>query len=724
LEIINLAQEELKGYTDVTLEAKIAPLSSINLDLKYLTVDSVKKGNSTLSCSHTGELLNIVVPFSTAGQTETIRVYYHGKPFNETFGGFYFKNDFAYNMGVAINNVPHSFGRVWFPCIDEFTDKSTYTFTITTDIDKKAICGGMLTDSTNLGDKILWKWNLTDPIPTYLASVAVGKYKVYKDTVHSILGVLPIEIYADSATLLKVPDSFVNLKTFIHTYEERWGACRWQRVGYVAVPFHKGAAMEHATNIAYPIASITGSAGNQDLIAHELAHSWFGNLVTCATPQNMWINEGFATYGESLCSEILDPTLETYKKEIKILHSSVLKSSVCGLYALDNVPENETYSSISYDKGALVAYTLRNYMGDNKFFSSITQFLNENQYKNVNSEEFLQKLSVIFGIDLTDFFLGWIHQKGFLNFNIDSITHKGGNKYEIALKQKLYLADYFANSNKVDVEFISNSGEKHLIEKIPFSGEHALVEVEIPFEPVFWCIDPNGKMADACFDNTQSIFKTGSIYLSNAKFRIAVDEISDTSILRVEHNPVAPTPAKNTHPDIVKVSEKHFWRVGFIRDSDLNASYSFYYSKEYDAELLQGYTKNDLLLLYRKDASSDWLILPATVSGSAEDGTMSINSILQGEYAFGIGKNLNIKEFENSIKVYPNPTGRELNVKSNKLQITGIEIYDIYGKKLSNHLTISSSNSSTIDISHLPSGTYILHVITGEAKIYKKIIKL
>ncbi|MCL1969769.1 MAG: hypothetical protein FWF65_09545, partial [Bacteroidetes bacterium] len=82
-------------------------------------------------------------------------------------------------------------------------------------------------------------------------------------------------------------------------------------VGYVAVPF-SGGAMEHATNIAYPRSSISGTTANQNLISHELAHSWFGNLITCSTSQNMWINEGFATYGEYLCKEILDPTLATY----------------------------------------------------------------------------------------------------------------------------------------------------------------------------------------------------------------------------------------------------------------------------------------------------------------------------------------------------------------------------------------------------------------------------
>jgi len=723
LEIRDLMQEQIKGYTDVTVEAKMVPLQSIYLHLMALTVDSVKKGNEPVLFSHLGQQLKIDLPFLSVGQSETVRVYYQGKPVKDPqWGGFYFTDStFAYNMGVGMGSYPHSFGRVWFPCIDEFTDKSTYTFNITTDIDKKAICGGMLADSADLGNAMRWHWELTDPIPTYLASVAVGKYLAYKDTIHSISGeILPIEIYADSERIGRVPGTFVNLKTFIRTYEKRWGACRWQRVGYVLVPFGSG-AMEHATNIAFPQVYVSGTVtnDNQSLISHELAHSWFGNLITCATSQNMWINEGFARYGEYLCDEILDPTLQKYKSGMKSLHFGVLRSDG-GLYALDNVPPSATYGSISYDKGGVIAYALRNYMGDDSFFSSITQFLDENQYKNVDSEEFFQKLSAISGMDLYDFFLGWVHQPGSLNFNIDSIKLKAGsnNIYQASFKQKLYLAHYFANKNKVDVEFYSNAGARHLVEGITFSGEHEMVEIAIPFEPVFWSIDPNSKMGDACFDFTQQIFKTGITSFSNANFRIEVEEISDTSIIRVEHNPVAPTPAKNEHPNIAKISDKHFWRIGFLQYNNMQATYSFTYDQRYDSQLVP---KEDLIVLHRKDVSHDWEIIPSKITTTQSSTMISVNFILPGEYTLGIGKDLNVKAWENEIEIYPNPTNGELRIE-NGGWINTIKVYDISGKEIILNSQFSILNS--IDVSHLPSGVYILEIVAKENKIHKKFIKL
>jgi len=736
LEIRDFVKQEIKGYTELEIEAKKAPLQKIYLHFYTLNVDSIMKGNTKIEgYSHKSPQLEIPLSFTTVGQKQTIRVYYHGKAAaNLGWGGFFFQNNVAYNMGVGMSTFPHSIGRVWYPCVDEFTDKSTYTFNITTDADKKAICGGKLTDSIPVGDGIRWTWKLEDKIPTYLASVAVGEYKAYKDTILSISGnVLPIEIYANSATIDKVPGTFVNLKKFIQTYENRWGPCRWQRVGYVGVPFTNG-AMEHATNIAMPNSYITGNTNNQgyqDLIAHELAHSWFGNLITCENSTDMWINEGFARYGEYLCYETFDPTLQKYQAEIKKLHFSVLKNDK-GEYALDNLPTSETYNStIVYDKGGLVAHTLRNYMGDELHFSSIKQLLEENKYSNLNSEQFFKELSRISGIkELNDFYLGWVHQKGFLNFNIDSIKRKSGsnNIYEVAFKQKLYKnAEYFAKNNRVEVEFLSASGST-VLKTLQFSGESAKVDVELPFEPVFWAIDPNNKMSDACFDYTQTITKTGNISLvSNAKFSVKVNEYSDTSILRVEYNPVPPTAPKTVKPNIYKISEKHFWRIGFMKYGEMQAQFSFTYNiKAEEVELLQGYSFSDLILLYRKDASHSWKTMPATVTSpnTSGVGTIEVDFILPGEYTLGVGEYNSVDEWENNIRVYPNPTTGQLIIDNGQLTINNVEIYDIYGRKVIedynlNNITVLRSYDLTV----FPAGIYFVKIQTEKGTKIQRVIK-
>ena len=117
------------------------------------------------------------------------------------------------------------------------------------------------------------------PIPSYLASVAVGEYLVYKDTFQGLSSILPIEIYVPPTYLPLVEETFRFLKPVLRNFENKFGAYSWERVGYIGVPFNKG-AMEHACNIAYPLFAINGNDMYMLLYAHELAHSWFGNLIT------------------------------------------------------------------------------------------------------------------------------------------------------------------------------------------------------------------------------------------------------------------------------------------------------------------------------------------------------------------------------------------------------------------------------------------------------------
>jgi len=367
-------------------------------------------------------------------------------------------------------------------------------------------------------------------------------------------------------------------------------------------------------------------------------------------------------------------------------------------------------------------------MGDALFFSSIQQFFDENKYLNVTSEEFFDKLSQISGMNLHDFYLGWVHQPGFLNFNIDSIKPKTGsaNTYQVAFKQRLHHAEYFADNNLVDVEFVSASGERYLKEKIQFSGEHDIVEVEIPFEPVFWAIDPNFKMGDACYDDTKIINATGSVSWADGYFRIQINEISDESIIRLEHNIFAPTVGKNILPNLVRISETHFWRFGFLKYSEMQAVFAFSYGT-YEKELLKGYKKENLVLLYRKDASQVWQIIPTTFFGNNQSGTIRASHLYSGEYTLGIIDDVKINEYENKIEIYPNPVNDQLRITNyalNQVQgrIDAVKIYDMLGNEIILNSQLSTLNS--IDVSYLASGTYLLEIISKESKTYKKFIKL
>ena len=727
LSIVNLSQRTIAGYTDLKIVPRIFPLSYCDLDMTALTVDSVFHENQAVVFTHSDSRLRIIFNNDVTTQdTQLLRVYYHGTPATDPAGGgFYFTTTMAFNFGAGFSVLPPSLGRTWFPCLDEFTDKSTYIFCIQTDSDKIAVCGGELIDSTIHEDGTKsWKWELTSPIPTYLASIAVGDFQCYKDTFHGIDRVIPIEIYATAPYINNVPGSFVNLKTVLRDYEARLGAYAWQRVGYVAVPFNNG-AMEHATNITYPQFAINGNTQYEFIIFHELAHAWFGNLLTCSAAQTMWINEGFASYAEAMADEALDPTLARYKNSTRERHHNVLLYTYAkdgGYFALDSVPQNKIYGSTSYDKGALVVHTLRHYLGDSLFFSGLRTLFQQNAYGNVNSKQFFNKMSQITGIDLTDFYLGWVHQPGFLHFSIDSVVknEQANNLYRVYFKQKLHHAYYFADNNKIDVEFISPQGERHTIRHIQFSGEEACVDVALPFMPISWVIDPDEKIGDAV------IKYVGEFDCTNASIRLDRKTVKENATVRVEYHLVAPDPLKNVNPNIFKLSDNHYWHIEYYEDN-IYSDFSFFYNANLsraDYNLFQGYTKNDLILLYRRNAAEDWQIHPSTVVGNNFNGTLTTSLPLSGEYTLAMGINnvaVHSIATDFTVSIHPNPVNYELKI-TNYEEIGNIAVYDIVGRNVGTNLPIflENADTATIDVSHLAQGMYFLKINNKMVKFVKE----
>ena len=140
-------------------------------------------------------------------------------------------------------------------------------------------------------------------MPAYLISVGVGNYVFVKDGFTNYLGdTIPVWLAARPTDTTNLKNSFINLEAAFDIYESKWGPYRWDRVGYELESMNSG-AMEHAMNIGFPVAAADGSLAWQSVMEHELSHHWFGNLVTCRTAEDMWINEGFASYCEHIFDE-------------------------------------------------------------------------------------------------------------------------------------------------------------------------------------------------------------------------------------------------------------------------------------------------------------------------------------------------------------------------------------------------------------------------------------
>ncbi len=442
LDITNYADQTISGSAELDLKMKVDNISNIPLDLTGLTVDSVIDNNgNSLTYSHIGEQLK--VQFAGILNTDDsikITVYYQGEPEKDlSWGGWYWSGDYAYQLGVGFDALPHNFGRIWFPCFDNFIERSTFKYIITTEADKKAYCGGLLESETDNGDGTkTWIWNCVQSIPSYLASVAVSTYTSYTDTYVGIERDIPIEIAVKPEDLSDLAGSFINLQGALSAFENHYGAYSWDRVGYSVVPF-SGGAMEHAMNIAYPLFAVNGTITWEKLFAHELSHHWWGDLVTTSTPQEMWLNEGWAVFSEHLFTEALYGEI-AYMEAVKanavdVLHYAAARDGN-NYFAISGVPETYTYGATTYNKGAAVVHTLRGYMGDELFFSCVTSFLNSHKYQPITAAILRDYLSDCSGIDLTNFFNDWVYQPGSLAFELDDIGVAEGVLRSICLEQK------------------------------------------------------------------------------------------------------------------------------------------------------------------------------------------------------------------------------------------------------------------------------------------------
>ncbi|PLX07708.1 MAG: hypothetical protein C0596_09765 [Marinilabiliales bacterium] len=392
LDITDIDGEYIEGHTSIRLKPVEDNTDIFEFDLLELEIDSILCNESEVDGFTYNDTLIVVDLADSFNSDEelTIDVYYHGNPVMDPsgWGGFYFMSGYAFNLGVGFEDVPHCYGRVWFPCNDDFVYKAVYLFKITTQIEHKAVCGGELINTliNYTEETITYTWVINHEIPTYLASIAVGSYELQSHIYEGIEEDIPVEFYIYPGDSARTAESFINIDSVLSIYEHKFGPYAWNRVVYVEVPFSSG-AMEHVTNIAMGRAFIDGTLDYEDLFYHELAHMWFGDQITCSSAEDMWINEGWATFCETVYIQYLygDQEAKAYRRAS---HEPVIRYYPIqdgGFHALYPMDQSLTYSRTVYEKGASVAHALRGYLGDDLFFTAITQFLQDKSYTSISS---------------------------------------------------------------------------------------------------------------------------------------------------------------------------------------------------------------------------------------------------------------------------------------------------------------------------------------------------
>ncbi len=719
LDFVHLSGQSLSGFAELTLQARYpADQHNLYFDLLMLHIDSILVDGQVYPYHYNDTLITLPASGLDLYDTLTVVIYYHGQPVVESanWGGFHILNDssMAYNLGIGFQADPHNYGRVWFPCVDNFTDRATYSYHIHTKGDQMAVCGGVLDSVTVHGNgHKTWHWDLKQTIPTYLASVAVSDFSEIEQVYPGVLGDIPVFLHVVPSDSSDALTTFSGINSALQAFESAFGPYRWPRVGFVGTP--KG-AMEHAMNIAFPRHAIDGTLNYERLVVHELAHSWFGNLVTCKTAADMWLNEGWAVYSEAIFRESTGGK-EAYLDYMREKRHEVIKTAHVtddGYRAVYGLPQAYTYGATVYDKGATVVHALRNYLGDSLFFHTTRAYLDTFAFGYASTQDMNQFFNQYSGINLDAFFDAWVYRPGFSHFSIDSFNvYPSGADYEITLylRQRLLGTTQMADDNRLEVGFVDDQ-QNIIREQVQFSGPHSWVTLTLPFYPQSVMMDPGEKMSHATTDRMITLKGSGLEEFHHTYAGVEVEAVNDSALVRISHNWVAPANHK-TEPPLYHVSGKRYWKVEGVFSSGFRARGHFEYVKSslMDGELVNS-VMDTLSLLYKKCLSDPWKPLKYSRMGTLFNGVLITDSLMPGYYTLGrYDKSLGVYDKEDDkkhITIIPNPASQYVDILVKDQGPVELMIYTVAGQMVTEKRVEGDNQAYRLSMDGLKPGVYLL----------------
>ena len=739
VDVTDFSSKKILGQCDIDFTPKMTDLNYILFDLLEMTVDSVVFNNSKIDYNYTSPSLRI--DFDTllsVDDTLKVSVFYHGisKIDPSGFGGFYFEKSYAFNLGIGLSSIPHNYGRSWFPCFDNFVERSSYDFDIITRADHFAYCVGnyLGVDTLNNGKKI-FHFRMDQQIPTYQAGVAVADYREINWNFEGVERNIPIQLVGKPQDTSKMKTSFAYLPFAIEAFEKWYGPYQWNRVGYVLT---SNGAMEHPTNIAFP--DFLGNNGDpeitMDIMAHELAHHWWGDHTTLTTAYDMWIKEGTSEYGSHQFFEYFfgeDRFREVMKENnYEVITSAHVKDKE--YRALSGMPMEFTYGPTTYNKGAMVIHNLRTYMGDSLFMIGMRSILKTYAFSHLDAAQFKNELESSTGLDMTCFFDDWIYSPGFNAFEIDSIKFilsENEYKAKLFIEQKLHHAPHYHCSVPLEITFYDDNFDK-LDFTVMASGKFSEAEITIPFYPTFWTINENQRLNNSQLGGNYFFYKDKSYSLKREKITIKTpDLVPDSVFMRVEHTWGQPDPVMDIKPEeYLRVSNSHYWTISGKLPADNTMTASFFYNGSNASELdfdLANTSEDSIFIAYRPDAGHEWKLHPNMQKQKLVPkdgrGNVIVTGLFPGQYAFANFASTTsiISESENNILVYPMPASSKLYLsieESVGKQLKEICIYSINGEKISVP-SIADKNTISIDVSGITTGIYIIQLIGEHQKVIK-----
>ncbi len=731
LNINNQIPNQHIGFTEITFLLLENNSDIIEFDLRNQSVDSVLLNNNLKEFTYQNNKVSFaLINEESNNDTLVAKIYYRGgnntEPYN--WGGIHYSNNIIYTLGVAFSDYPHCYGRSWFVCSDNFTDKAKFDFHITTNNDVKAVCSGNLISESENGNNKTYHWKLEQNAPTYAVGMTIANFKKLDKQITSNNRQIPLNVYYFANDSLAIEENFKHIDSAFICLEKLFGEFQFNRVGYCTTP--KG-SMEHIDNISLDYSLATNpSLQSQSVIVHEMGHSWFGNLITCATSGDMWINEGWTTFTERLSLEAIygeNIAKEHFRAKIeKVIKDLPFEE---GRFALSGVNSNNTYSSTVYDKGALIAMSLKTYMGDSLFYNSVQRLLQDFAFSNIDSHTLRDSLSSYSGIDLTDFFNYYVFDTITHHFAIESCSFAENSATVKIISHSEHNYNTPCSNIRLPITFMDSAFNRYETMIID-NGTREEHNISLPFTPVAAFLDFDEEFFDLTTDSYKFIVEPGNYEFKNSYFKANVNSCQDSILLRPTLHWIGEN-KETTIEGVNRFSQQHYWTIEGVNleKADIDAKFYFKISfseKDFDNSLLQDYAaKDSLMLFYREDATKPWYRIEANYPSSSSGYVTT--KLRKGDFIMAIGdKNLvglnNDLEKEEKIKIYPNPSSGTINISHPEFKEEAIlRVFNENGSLIYSNKVKNKTNNSLFYL-NIPKGFYSIELQSENKVITNKFI--
>jgi aminopeptidase N len=476
----------IKGSVTSYFRTVKSHVNTINFELFHeMTIDSIQFHGINLEYDLTdSDQLQIFLDHELpVNQLDSITVYYQGIPGPGTgYEGFI--QDHHNGTPIIYTFSEPYFAKEWWPCKNDLSDKiDSIDIFITTPMQFCAASNGILFSETLNGDYRICHWKHRYQIATYLIAIAVTNYSVYSDYVNVDSDSVEIMNFVFPEDLERIKKITPGVIPVMDLFNEL----------FIPYPFgaEKYGHAQQTTSGAMENQTITFSGTfNHELLAHELAHSWFGDYITCRSWHEIWLNEGFATYLAGLTYEHM---FEGYWWPIWKRNNIDYVTSQPGgsVYCEDTTSISRIFSSrLSYSKGAMILHMIRWIIGDYNFYSTLRNYLNDPDlaYGYASTIDLKQHLESASGKDLTGFFSDWYYGEGFPIYFI-KCTYKENDQIEVVINQSQShpSVDFF--ELPVPILFKGENADTLIVFDHQYSGQSFTIRPDFHIDSVFF--DPD-----------------------------------------------------------------------------------------------------------------------------------------------------------------------------------------------------------------------------------------